>query len=217
MVVDGGTGSDSTINITWAVPPEAVSNNILILYPSSQWTPVYTGATGYLTGSTFTLLKTPDSGLTAQIISVEGYTTPVYASAKCSSLGMKMYFGITSSLSQMAIPEYAFYCNLDEIIICSPTGQLAGNIYSLTSTYLILYDGIYVSFYIDNVLKYSSPRAVGDALYFNCIIEHGDGINNVAFGKYVDKQHKCVTNNRDFINDKVTIGLNGNAGERGFN
>lgn len=161
-------------------------------YPGNSYTPNLTNVTQAAYGQTrFTKSVVGASWNNARIYSTESYTTPCYVSFYPSQNNLGLMIALNSDPASGIA-----YGNLDYAWFADSTGQayifesgsnvFTAGAYTLANFFEIIYDGNYVHYYMDGVLKRSTKRTATTALYLDSsFYTDGAQVYNLAFGPYV--------------------------------
>jgi hypothetical protein len=124
----------------------------------------------------------------AQVYSSDGYLT-AYASCTAGTTSGHAMFGLTTDPATNAsydTIDYAWYIDVGVARIYENGGFVANySAFTISTVFLITYDGGNVRYYLDNVLQRTVARSLGSNLFFDAsIYETNFFITNVAFGVY---------------------------------
>ena len=119
--------------------------------------------------------------------SVEGYVAACAISMRAGQTDKHCAMGLSADPDDPTLSsiDYDWYFQPDgtcRVEVLTVNVGTHGN-YTANTVFLITYDGLYVRFYKDGVLKYEAARATGNALYPDSAFYSADSIiNPVAFG-----------------------------------
>lgn len=147
--------------------------------------------------------------------SVQSYNGPVKLKFQRGTVSGPLMCGL-SNLSEVVTytnVNFGFYIQSDSLVtIVENKSNLSGSVpffqiyeipgtYSSSTIYSIIFDGIRVRYYIDNVLvytSYSSPMVTPLYLFVTFLNTAGLGLTNVEFGSLNSIWDDTSGNNRDF-------------------
>jgi hypothetical protein len=176
----GATGPSGTGGATGATGTGIAGAN--------AWTPQYTASVITSTNYTvYTKTGGTNGSWDGQVYSIEGFTRGAFAAAMVDSTTSRVMFGLNSdptNSTNFADLDYAFYFNQGSLVVYeSGTSVSTYGAYTTATSCLIVYDGATVRYYVDGVQHYSTPRVVGNALYFDSSFNTASAqLKNVAYG-----------------------------------
>ena len=153
------------------------------------WTPNLVNVTS--TSGHTTMTKTAGSDLTwtnARVYSSEGISAPCYVSFKASQINKYIAIGLNNN------PASGIdYANIDYAFIPRDSGfagiyenganRSVETAYTTSTIFEIIYDGVNVKYYMDNVLKYTSLVSPTLPLYLDSSFYGLNGsVNSLSFG-----------------------------------
>ena len=161
-------------------------------YPGNSFTANLANVTQAVYGeSRFTKNTVGASWNNARVYSTEGYTGPCYVSFYPSQNNLGLMIALNSDPASgidYSYLDYAWYGDSTGIAYIFENGSnvFTAGAYTLANFFEIIYDGNYVHYYMDGVLKRSTKRTATTALYLDSsFYTDGAQVYNLAFGPYV--------------------------------
>ncbi len=153
------------------------------------WTPNLVNVTS--TSGHTTMTKTAGSDLTwtnARVYSSEGISAPCYVSFKASQINKYIAIGLNNNpasgidyanIDYAFIPRDSGFAGIYE----NGTNRSVETAYTTSTIFEIIYDGVNVKYYMDNVLKYTSLVSPTLPLYLDSSFYGLNGsVNSLSFG-----------------------------------
>jgi hypothetical protein len=121
--------------------------------------------------------------------SSEGFIYGVYVSSTAGQVNVGVMCGLSESPATVSTPSYinlnyGFYFNGDGEVEIYENGAYITNVgaYTTSTTFMTVYDGTTVRYYMDGVQVHSTPRSIGNALYLFITCGTAGAIaNNIHF------------------------------------
>ena len=188
----GATGATGFTGTTGATGPSgtggATGATGIGIAGANAWTPQYTA--NIITSTNYTVYtKTggTNGSWDGQVYSVEGFTRGAFAAAMVDATNSRVMFGLNSdptNSTNFTDLDYAFYFNQGSLVVYESGASVSTyGAYTTATSCLIVYDGATVRYYVNGVQHYSTPRVVGNALYFDSSFNTANAqLKNVAYG-----------------------------------
>jgi len=188
----GATGATGFTGSTGATGPSGTGGSTgatgIGIAGANAWTPQYTAniitSTNY---TVYTKVGGTNGSWDGQVYSVEGFTRGAFAAAMVDTTTSRVMFGLNSdpaNSTNFVDLDYAFYFNQGSLVVYESGASVSTyGAYTTSTSCLIVYDGATVRYYVNGVQHYSTPRVVGNALYFDSSFNTANAqLKNVAYG-----------------------------------